>query len=155
MLGTYCLIISVSSVQTVDTTALGILEFAKGYWIYVGSAQGSGSTNLSNRLKRHFRSEKTIHWHIDHLLDTDAKLIEAVWAESSGDFECSIAQVLEGKTDFIWGPKGFGSSDCTRSCHSHMLYYQGEGSPTEEIEAKFRSLGLTSNSYSKKQPITQ
>jgi len=63
--------------------SLGEILFEPGLWVYVGSAMGSGSTSLENRLGRHFRKEKTIYWHIDYLLDSDAKIIEAIWAEST------------------------------------------------------------------------
>jgi Uri superfamily endonuclease len=153
--GSYCLIISAPTNQVVTTTALGDLEFEKGYWVYIGSAQGTTSTNLSNRLRRHFKHEKKIHWHIDHLLASKVTLSDAVWAESSAEMECAIAQHLESKSKFSWGPKGFGSSDCTNSCRSHVLYYQGKGQPHEQIGLAFQTLGLSPLMYSVNQPVTR
>ncbi|MCK5238692.1 MAG: GIY-YIG nuclease family protein [Candidatus Thorarchaeota archaeon] len=155
MQGMYCLIISVRAKGKVNTASLGKIEFEKGYWLYIGSAQGTGSTSLENRIRRHFRNEKKIHWHIDHLLETNAKIIEAIWAETSEDMECVIAQHLEGLEDFIWGPKGFGASDCTKSCSSHLLYYQGKGKPLDQIETAFQHLKLIPRRYSDIKPITR
>ena len=155
MQGMYCLIISVRAKKRVSTASLGNIEFEKGYWLYIGSAQGRGSTSLENRLQRHFRDEKKIHWHIDYLLETNSKIIEAIWAETSEDMECVIAQHLEGLEDFIWGPKGFGASDCTKSCSSHLLYYQGKGKPLDQIETAFQHLKLIPRRYSDIKPITR
>jgi Uri superfamily endonuclease len=155
MKGTYCLVIEVPSDIIIGTTGLGNLEFQKGYWLYIGSAQGTGSTNLANRLKRHFRDEKKIHWHIDHLLTSHVNLVDAIWADSTGEYECKVAQYLEGMIEFIWGPRGFGSSDCKQSCKSHVLYFQGDNQPTRLVELTFRKLGLHPEKYSKKKPLTQ
>ncbi len=155
MQGSYCLIISVRAKETVSTASLGKVGFKKGYWMYIGSAQGKGSTNLENRLRRHFRDEKKIHWHVDYLLQTNANLLEAVWAETSADMECVIAQHLESLEDFIWGPKGFGATDCTKSCSSHLLYYRGRGKPLDQIETAFQYLRLLPRRYSQSKPITQ
>jgi len=152
--GTYCLIISVPNTQIIDSTALGSLVFKNGTWLYIGSAQGTGSTNLKNRLLRHFRNEKVIHWHIDHLLASNVTLVDAIWAESSAEMECKLAQHLESKMDVDWGPKKFGASDCKNSCGSHTLYYYGAVSPVTFVESAFTSLGMNPYRYSKKKPIT-
>ncbi|MCK5152239.1 MAG: hypothetical protein KAQ65_10370, partial [Candidatus Thorarchaeota archaeon] len=79
----------------------------------------------------------------------------AIWAETSEDMECVIVQHLEGLEDFIWGPKGFGASDCTKSCSSHLLYYQGVEKPLNQIERVFQFLRLQPNRYTQSKPITQ
>jgi Uri superfamily endonuclease len=155
MKGTYCLVIEIPSDIVIGTTASGNLDFKKGYWLYIGSAQGTASTNLANRLDRHFRHEKKIHWHIDHLLTSHVNLVDTVWAESTGEYECKVAQYLEGKKEFIWGLKGFGSSDCKKSCKSHTLYFQGNGQPTKQLELAFRKLNLQPHKYSKMKPLTR
>ena len=50
--------------------ALHIAKFAgctlaPGRYLYLGSARGPGG--IGARLKRHFRQDKALHWHIDHL----------------------------------------------------------------------------------------
>ncbi|MHA1950564.1 MAG: DUF123 domain-containing protein [Candidatus Thorarchaeota archaeon] len=59
MKGAYVLIIEISETVDIQIQSLGNVSFQPGSWIYVGSAMGAGSTNLENRIKRHFRSEKT------------------------------------------------------------------------------------------------
>jgi len=52
---------------------LGIHNLPHGYYVYVGSALGG----LASRLRRHLRSEKRLHWHIDYLLRQAA--VAQIW----------------------------------------------------------------------------
>lgn len=108
----------------IEVGALGFLQFEPGYWIYVGSAFGTGSTSLENRIRRHLSSEKTLHWHIDFLLDVTGPPEIVVWAESPQSVECKIAERLLSHPDFTAGPRGFGSSDCRSSCTSHIFHFK-------------------------------
>lgn len=147
MKGVYALIIHFPRQIAIDIGALGKISFDPGMWIYVGSAMGSGSTNIQNRLKRHFRSEKKIHWHIDRILNSQTRLVEAVWSETDEPAECSLNQALLKTGFFAIGPNGFGSSDCRNGCESHIMHYTGEGSPIDEIKKTFRSIGLDPMEY--------
>src|SRR5690606_27361384 len=40
-------------------------QLSAGQYIYAGSAHGPGG--IDARLRRHFRREKTLHWHVDRL----------------------------------------------------------------------------------------
>jgi Uri superfamily endonuclease len=142
MKGVYALIILFPRQIVIEIGVLGKVSFDAGMWIYVGSARGSGSTSLENRLKRHFRSEKKIHWHIDRILNNQTKLVEAIWSETDTPRECRVNKALLKTGFFQAGPKGFGSSDCTSGCKSHIMYYIADGSPIDEIKKTFRSLGL-------------
>jgi Uri superfamily endonuclease len=88
---------------------------AAGWYAYAGSAYGPGG--LRGRLRRHFRSDKALHWHVDHLT-TVASRIFAVAIEDGS--ECRIAARLLESGRFRYGPAGFGSSDCP-TCPSHLL----------------------------------
>ena len=136
MRGAYILIIDLEMDLKFNIKSLGDLSFEKGTWIYVGSDMGNGSTSLENRIKRHFRSEKTIHWHIDHLLKSDSNIRAAIWAESSSHIECEIAKSIEQMKNIVRGPKGFGASDCRKKCWTH-LYHSKIGS---ELERKIRRI---------------
>jgi len=135
-------------VQEIPIGARGLTSFKKGYWVYVGSAQGTGSTNLSNRLQRHFRKVKKIHWHIDHLLNADVDLIDAIWATTQENRECEIATRLMKSDLFEWGPFGFGAGDCKNSCKSHLLWYKKGKGLVNSIEGFFKDLGLKPKRYS-------
>lgn len=86
-----------------------------GWFVYAGSANGGGG--VRQRLSRHFRTDKKIHWHIDHLsVLADDSLALAV--PDGG--ECDLAARLVETGEFVSVIPGFGSSDC-RHCDSHLL----------------------------------
>jgi Uri superfamily endonuclease len=142
MKGVYVLIIQLLDNQSLTLKSLGELTFEKGIWLYVGSATGTGSTNLENRLRRHFRQEKTIYWHIDYLLNPRVTLESAVWAESPSSFECKVADGLEREEMCATGPKGFGASDCKHRCFSHIFHCLRGERAKEIVQCVFIELGL-------------
>ena len=90
-----------------------------GWYVYAGSAKGSGG--IGARLRRHFAREKRLHWHIDRLT-VDAASIAAL-AVAGGD-ECELVACLLGDPAFTAAAKGFGNTDC-RVCESHLLRFDG------------------------------
>ena len=102
----------------------------------------SGSTSLENRIRRHFRSEKTIHWHIDHLLRSKSKIRSAIWAESATHIECEIAKNIKRMRNIYPGPKGFGASDCKRNCWTHLYHSTIERGLEKKLQEVFTQLLL-------------
>ncbi len=141
MKGAYTLIIKIQYPVELQIKSLGRITFQDGIWVYIGSAMGSGSTNLENRIKRHFSSAKTVHWHIDYLLCNDVNLLKAFWAESATSIECDIAQELHSKNDFHVGPSKFGSSDCQRGCEAHIFRFSDYSRIDGVIEEVFKKTG--------------
>ncbi len=142
MRGAYVLIIDLKQNRSFSLKSLGNLFFDKGTWIYVGSAMGMGSTSLENRIRRHFRSEKTIHWHIDHLLNSDSKIRASVWSESSSPAECEIAKSIDRMVDVTPGPRGFGASDCKQQCGTHLYQSKIDKGLERKIQDVFMDLKL-------------
>ena len=142
MRGVYTLIIDLQEGLSFRLNSLGDLSFEKGTWIYIGSAMGNGSTSLENRIRRHFRSEKTIHWHIDHLLKSNSKIRAAIWAESSTHIECDISKNIEQIKNIFPGPKGFGASDCRKKCWTHLYHSKVETGLEKKIQSVFTKLTL-------------
>ena len=62
--GIYHLIIYLPSDTSIEVGKLGRYYFQTGYYVYTGSAM----RGLDQRIARHLRSEKRLHWHIDYLL---------------------------------------------------------------------------------------
>lgn len=62
--GAYCLCIEVTDDLSLQIGALGLLEFPKGRYIYVGSAL----SGIDSRVLRHINTGKgiynSIHWHM-------------------------------------------------------------------------------------------
>jgi len=143
MRGAYTLIIDLKEDFSFSLKSLGNLTLEKGTWIYIGSAMGRGSTSLENRIRRHFRSEKTIHWHIDHLLKSNTRIRSAIWAESSSHIECDIAKSIEQMKNISPGPKGFGASDCKNKCRTHLYYSKVDTGLEKKIQGVFSKLTLT------------
>ena len=113
--GVYVLVLEVLKNIRVRVGALGLIDFEKGCYAYIGSAQNS----IEARVGRHFRKEKKLRWHIDSLLShKHVKLIKALCKECDNkDEECKLALSLIGDNpDFV---KGFGCSDC--KCKSHLV----------------------------------
>ncbi|MFW9974740.1 MAG: DUF123 domain-containing protein [Candidatus Thorarchaeota archaeon] len=142
MRGVYVLIIEVRHAVKFRTRSGDEIVLEPGEWVYIGSAMGSGSTNLENRLRRHFRKEKTNYWHIDYLIDEATKIKVAIWAESKESVECDLAQSIANHIGFKVGPKGFGASDCQRGCFTHVYLYLREEMPLDIIMSIFGRLGL-------------
>jgi len=116
--GIYCLEIVIAKNSQIKVGALGPIDFQKGTYLYIGSAQ----RNFEKRLMRHLRSEKKLHWHIDYLLTNNkAELKRIFYKEAEKKEECRIADLLKKKAKAI---KGFGCSDC--SCKSHLFMTERE-----------------------------
>jgi Uri superfamily endonuclease len=142
MKGVYVLVIQLPKDLSLVMKSHGTLKLERGTWLYVGSARGGGSTNLENRLLRHFRSKKTIYWHIDYLLSRQVTLQAAVWAESSHSLECQLAKSFEHHKMCVPGPRRFGASDCRSGCYSHIFRCLNDERAVEIAQNIFTNLGL-------------
>lgn len=142
MKGGYVLILQLPHAQPLTIKSLGDFVLTKGTWLYVGSAMGSGPTSLEGRIRRHFREQKTVHWHIDFLLSQTAHLKAAVFVESPHAVECEIAQSLQKNKEYKPGPRGFGASDCTNHCVSHIFHCLRKESPQEMLMQILSELGF-------------
>lgn len=111
--GIYALVIRLEKDAHIDVGSLDRVNFGRGTYVYVGSAQA----NLEQRVRRHLRKEKKLFWHIDHLLSSPAAKIEkAFWMEGAKAAECAVAQELGKRGESV---VGFGCSDCR--CVSHLF----------------------------------
>ena len=123
MKGTYILVIWLKKSTSIEIGALGNIIFEKGFYFYIGSAMGSGSTTLINRVKRHLRlpENKKTHWHIDYFLNNEHSIIIKIYLiPSVQKLECIIAlELIDNGDDII---VNFGCSDC--SCNSHLVFFK-------------------------------
>jgi len=125
MKGTYLLVMELPNDISIMVGKQGLVHFQKGWYVYVGSALNG----LDQRIQRHLREDKKIHWHIDYLLSyTD--LVDIFYKEGTQREECRIARSFA-KT-FI-GVPGFGCSDCT--CKSHL--FSGSLETLQQMSASF------------------
>jgi Uri superfamily endonuclease len=113
--GTYALVLELPRPVEIEVGRLGKVFFNAPFYIYVGSALGSGG--LAARLRHHLRRAARPHWHIDYLRRCTE--IREIWlSEGDRHFECSWSKKLAG-TPAAQPVTGFGSSDCR--CESHLV----------------------------------
>ena len=112
--GAYLLLLHMDGPREVTVGALGRISFARGAYVYVGSAMGG----LEQRVARHLREEKRMRWHIDHLLAASDG-VEAFLVPSPVDVECELAAFISAVPGAS-PVRGFGCSDC--GCCSHLFH---------------------------------
>ncbi len=114
--GIYLLICELRRNSEILVGRLGKFSLKKGFYIYVGSAMNG----LEQRVARHLRKDKKMHWHIDYLLKK-AKILEVVSFQTSySNDECLTASNIAKLADDE-PVKSFGSSDC--KCNTHLFYF--------------------------------
>jgi sugar fermentation stimulation protein A len=109
--GGYLLIIRNPAPRVIHVGALGEFRFGEGWYVYAGSAMGG----LQARIRRHFRTEKKLRWHIDYLVPAPMALVECIPVRSPVSIEHRLAAGLE-KLCFSTVP-GFGASDSPARSH--------------------------------------
>ena len=133
MKGCYCLIINLEKNESIQIGKLGMIDFKKGYYVYIGSAMNS----LESRLNRHFRDEKKLHWHVDYLLtNPNCKLEDAIYNVSSKKVECDLSKQLSNSKCI----EGFGCSDC--DCKSHLYYFKSRKEAIEQVTNAYDSIAM-------------
>ena len=131
--GIYTLILRLSEQKDIRIGALGIISFQPGYYIYAGSALGSGGLSRVSRHIRFYREQyRKAKWHIDYLME-EAVLEKTVCAETKDRLECVLAAGIGGT--YV---EKFGCSDC--DCASHLFYRKED--PTKEVLSVFEKMGM-------------
>ena len=112
MKGSYILLMHLTKDTDIKIGKMGTITFKKGYYAYVGS----GLNSLEARIKRHLRSEKKMHWHIDYFLH-EATIDHVFYKKGDVREECDLASLFSYQFSSILH---FGCSDC--KCKSHLFY---------------------------------
>ncbi len=124
----YLLIWRNAQTQRLKIGMLGDFIFPEGWYVYAGSAQGSGG--VRGRVAHHLRIAKNPRWHFDWLrpaLEPHYGLV----IYGLEQWECRWAQFLSSMTGSRVIAPGFGASDCRNGCSSHLIYF------SEDIAAGF------------------
>jgi Uri superfamily endonuclease len=115
--GVYQIFIEVDQECTISIGKLGSFVFPKGKYIYTGRAR----KNLSQRINRHYRSDKKYFWHIDYFLsDERVKITDISIKSDNFNDECVENKKIIGSNSTIVVDK-FGSTDCKNNCGAHLL----------------------------------
>jgi Uri superfamily endonuclease len=107
---TYQIEIEVGRPLRIAVGRLGEFDFPAGCYVYTGSAK----RGLDARIRRHLSDAKRLHWHIDYLLAMPGVRIAGISTTAAP--ECAANQRISGAIVV----RGFGSSDCTSGCGSHL-----------------------------------
>lgn len=110
--GDYLLVLRLPEDRDMEIGKLGVLHFPKGYYVYTGSAK----KNLDQRMARHRRLRKGMHWHIDWFRQ-QAEWIGCLPVRTADDLEHDLARAVSAISD--WCIPGFGCTDCR--CPSHLF----------------------------------
>ena len=106
-----------------------------GHYGYAGNARGKGG--VQGRCKRHIKSTKKKHWHVDWLTINAQKLLAIAFPDKN---ECEIIQYLLTIKGTSVAIKGFGNSDC-KTCSSHLIKFPTNFS-VQSIKLSFITLDL-------------
>ena len=122
--GYYILVLEVPKRLVVNTKANRRFILDPGFYIYIGSARGSGG--LIARVNRHFRRNKKLFWHIDYLTTRRSVRIVAVYTlvdmvDPQRDYESLLSVKLSRLLEPV---EGFGTSDKPRD-KAHLYHCGG------------------------------
>jgi len=129
-MSTYLLALWLCQAETISVGRLGTYLFPAGWYLYVGSARGSGGIAARpNRHLRHLGDGKRPHWHIDFL--RERAVWGGAWASAAGrQLECEWAAEVRRLPQAHMIVRGFGASDCR--CPAHLVYLgSGDALPPE------------------------
>lgn len=121
--GFYLFLVSMDEEKTIKIGSSMEQTFAKGFYLYVGSAK----KGLSKRIERHKRTRKNKHWHMDYLRE-ESTVVQSWPIRIQGNYECEIAQQFHAIADSEIAK--FGCSDC--KCNSHLFFFTEN--PTTRLE---------------------
>ncbi len=123
--GTYVLVLHSRVAASIQIGRWGELRLRRGYYLYVGSAFGSGG--LRARVGRHCRNVEPLHWHIDYLRE-HAELVNVWLTHDTHRREHRWAAVL-GQDGGVQPVTGFGCTDC--DCETHLFYMKQKPVPEQ------------------------
>jgi Uri superfamily endonuclease len=113
------MLLSSATDDVIRVGRLGDMQLQSGFYVYVGSALGSGGVRA--RLAHHMHHAQHPHWHIDFLrmhttleeiwFNYDRKSREHAWARCFAEMRGASVPLA-----------GFGSSDC--DCETHLFFFE-------------------------------
>ncbi len=147
--GIYAIIINVRKEISLNIGKKKKYIFLPGYYIYVGSALGNYSTNIENRLKRHFSNNKTLFWHIDYLLNNpNVEAEKAYYTKTDQKKECELSsKIMAYSNSNLF--KDFGNSDCKAGCKTHLFYFNDKKNLENILKSAFKEIFLKPELFTK------
>lgn len=125
--GTYVVKLKIKKSMEVIVGSLGKVKFEPGIYVYVGSAMNS----ISERIKRHARKSKKLHWHLDYLTIVPEVEIIGVYAFYDKRIEEGVSFEFSQRYRSV---KKFGASDM-KQVNSNLYIVD------ENVDEFIKSLG--------------
>lgn len=116
--GSYALILSCCKESKIKVGRLGRMRLQRGFYMYVGSALGSGG--LHARIAHHQGRSVQPHWHIDYLR-RHTGLDQIWWQYGAVRREHEWARAIGALPSASIPLAHFGASDCY--CESHLYFF--------------------------------
>jgi endonuclease-3 len=127
--GAYQLVLRLTRAQTITVgKKLGDQFFPAGYYVYTGSAMGSGG--MAPRVRRHLDKTKTTrHWHIDYLTThPELEVVDVIRRPAATREECQINQATAAMPGASVPVPGFGNADKHKNrdcaCTAHLVHFK-------------------------------
>ena len=118
--GTYTLLLACKRPFNLRIGKLGLTKVEKGYYLYTGSALGTGAVSLEQRIARHRRRDKRVKWHVDYLtVHREITVVNVICTEINERLECQINQQIMSNLNGEPIIRRAGASDC--KCSGHLL----------------------------------
>lgn len=135
--GTYLLLLKCLGSTLVSVGRLGSMALHRGWYLYVGSANGQGG--LAARLRHHSRPAKRPHWHLDYV-QPHLEIAAAWYTTDPASWEHRWAATLAGMDNFQPALVRFGASDC--HCAAHLFFTRNRPAPGPFLD-QLRKQGWT------------
>ena len=135
--GTYALILTASHQKEIAVGMLGRLSVQPGYYVYIGSAFGSGGVH--SRLVHHINRASKLHWHIDYLRGI-TEIVEIWYTHDPHKREHEWALIFQEMPLAVIPLLNFGASDCR--CPAHLFYFTIIPDITNESPRDFYLLSI-------------
>lgn len=131
--GTYVLLLKCLEDTIVTVGSLGEIPFKRGFYAYVGSARNG----VSVRVKRHYKRNKKLKWHIDYITVNEGfKIVGYLFF---GDYiESAISRILCNLLELV--PR-FGCSDTNDA--SHLFFATSLDKLFDAISLAFKHLTMS------------
>jgi Uri superfamily endonuclease len=104
----YSIIIRLNKDKEIKVGSLKMIHLVEGFYVYNGSAYGSGG--LVSRIKHHLKKRKKLHWHIDYVTSSHNCNVLQVVACKERNLEKRISLAMLADKNFSEIPK-FGATD--------------------------------------------
>lgn len=136
----YSIILRLNSNKKLEVGSLGTIFLVKGFYVYNGSAYGTGG--LASRIKHHVKKRKKLHWHIDYLTsDNECKILRVI-AFKKRNLERKVSLEMLREREFVGIPKFGSTDDKIARTHLFLISAKSEKEALEKVKKVYKKIGI-------------